>query len=567
MAQIKVTDLTFCYEGSFDDIFTKVSFSIDTDWKLGFIGRNGKGKTTFLKLLMGELPYEGTISTSLFFDYFPYRLPEGSMDRCASAFLEELKPGCEEWRIICELGALEASAELLYRPFGTLSHGERTKVLLAILFSGDNDFLLIDEPTDHLDQEARESVKRYLKGKKSFLLVSHDRALLDACIDHVLVLERETITVQRGDFSTWWEEKSRRDHFARAENEKHLREIASLRKAADRSGRWAQKNENSKIGFDPTKEHDRSIATRAYIGAKTKKMESRVKQYEKRLEREIRGKEGLLKDIEEPVSLKLMPLTYHKERLIECRELALGYGDGPGGKAVGGPGGKAAGRSGGKAAKGTVSRAVLRDLTFEIKRGERVLLSGKNGCGKSTLIKAILAAGQSFHGPTADRTEGLGTLPEVVLAPQVSSGQLQAAPAPQVLSGQLQVGSGLKISYVSQDTSFLKGTIWDFCEARGLKESLFCALLRQLDMERVQFEKDMSAFSEGQKKKVLLAASLLTPAHLYIWDEPLNYIDVFSRMQIEELILTFQPTMLLVEHDQWFQKKIGTRVVELDRWL
>ena len=77
----------------------------------------------------------------------------------------------------------------------------------------------------------------------------------------------------------------------------------------------------------------------------------------------------------------------------------------------------------------------------------------------------------------------------------------------------------------------------------------------------------MSAFSEGQKKKVLLAASLLTPAHLYIWDEPLNYIDVFSRMQIEELTLTFQPTMLLVEHDQWFQKKIGTRVVELDRWL
>ena len=295
MAQIKVTDLTFCYEGSFDDIFTKVSFSIDTDWKLGFIGRNGKGKTTFLKLLMGELPYEGTISTSLFFDYFPYRLPEGSMERCASAFLEELKPGCEEWRIICELGALEASAELLYRPFGTLSHGERTKVLLAILFSGDNDFLLIDEPTDHLDQEARESVKRYLKGKKSFLLVSHDRALLDACIDHVLVLERETITVQRGDFSTWWEEKSRRDHFARAENEKHLREIASLRKAADRSRRWAQKNENSKIGFDPTKEHDRSIATRAYIGAKTKKMESRVKQYEKRLEREIRGRKGCLR--------------------------------------------------------------------------------------------------------------------------------------------------------------------------------------------------------------------------------------------------------------------------------
>ena len=135
MAQIKVTDLTFCYEGSFDDIFENVSFSIDTDWKLGFIGRNGKGKTTFLKLWLGELPYAGRIDAPLFFDYFPYRLPEGGLDQCAAVFLDTLKPGCEEWRVICELGGLEASAELLYRPFRTLSHGERTKVLLAVLFS------------------------------------------------------------------------------------------------------------------------------------------------------------------------------------------------------------------------------------------------------------------------------------------------------------------------------------------------------------------------------------------------------------------------------------------------
>lgn len=543
MAQIKVTDLTFCYEGSFDDIFEKASFSIDTDWKLGFIGRNGKGKTTFLKLLMGELPYEGTIGTSVLFDYFPYRLPEGGMDLCASAFIDTLKPGCEEWRVICELGGLKASAELLYRPFRSLSHGERTKVLLAVLFSGENDFLLIDEPTDHLDQEARESVKQYLKGKKSFLLVSHDRELLDACIDHVLVLDRKSIEVQKGNFSSWWEDKSRRDHFARAEDEKHRREIASLRKAADQSGRWAQRNEDSKIGFDPVKEHDRPF--RAYIGAKTKKMESRVKQYEKRMEREIRAKEGLLKDIEEPVSLKLMPLSYHKERLISCRELTLGYG------------------------AGAAGRVVLADLSFAVQRGERVLLSGKNGCGKSTLIKAILAAGGlSKSAEAAEARAGeersAGSLPLTARSGSLPSGKEPPGAAPQILSGELKVGAGLTISYVSQDTSFLKGRIGDFCEERGLKESLFCALLRQLDMERVQFGKDMAGFSEGQKKKVLLAASLMTPAHLYIWDEPLNYIDVFSRMQIEELILTFQPTMLLVEHDKRFQEKIGTRVVELD---
>ena len=82
-------------------------------------------------------------------------------------------------------------------------------------------------------------------------------------------------------------------------------------------------------------------------------------------------------------------------------------------------------------------------------------------------------------------------------------------------------------------------------------------------MERAQFEKDIEDFSEGQKKKVLIAASLLTPAHIYIWDEPLNYIDVFSRMQIETLIERFKPTMFVVEHDVRFMEKLATRVVEL----
>ena len=92
---------------------------------------------------------------------------------------------------------------------------------------------------------------------------------------------------------------------------------------------------------------------------------------------------------------------------------------------------------------------------------------------------------------------------------------------------------------------------------------MFCSILRQLDVERVQFTKNMEQYSEGQKKKVLLAASLLKPAHLYIWDEPLNYIDVFSRMQIEKLLLEYKPTMLFVEHDVKFCEKIATKIIEL----
>ena len=160
MAQIQVTDLTFSYEGSYDAIFDHVTFLIDTDWKLGFIGRNGKGKTTFLNLLLGNYEYNGTIQTSTVFDYFPYRLKEEWMRECGVDLLERMKPNCELWKVLRELDELETDAEVLYRPFDTLSHGERTKVMLAVLFSGENDFLLIDEPTNHLDQNSRETVKR-----------------------------------------------------------------------------------------------------------------------------------------------------------------------------------------------------------------------------------------------------------------------------------------------------------------------------------------------------------------------------------------------------------------------
>lgn len=508
MAQINVSKLTFSYEGSFDNIFEDVSFSIDTDWKLGFIGRNGKGKTTFLNLMLGKYEYNGTISTSTVFDYFPYSITEKQMSLPAAMFMDELKNSCESWRVIYELEQLRESAGILYRPFKTLSPGERTKILLAVLFSGENDFLLIDEPTNHLDQEARENVKEYLSAKKGFILVSHDRDLLDACINHVLVLNRQTIEVQNGNFSSWWDNKRRKDQFAKAENEKHLKEIGKLKQASARTAQWADKNERTKIGFDPIKEHDRSLGTRAYIGAKTKKMQSRVKQMEKRIDREIDEKEGLLADLEQPVDLKLIPMKHHKKTLVNIREYSLKYID--------------------------AEKSLFTDLTFTLSQGERKAIHGANGCGKSTLLKMILQ-----KAGVADTN------------------------LPVTESGFCETASGIVISYINQDTSMLKGSISLFCKERNLDESLFCSILRQLDMERVQFLKNMEDYSEGQKKKVLVAASLLVPAHLYIWDEPLNYIDVFSRMQIEKLLLEYQPTMLFVEHDVRFREKIATETVEL----
>ncbi len=109
----------------------------------------------------------------------------------------------------------------------------------------------------------------------------------------------------------------------------------------------------------------------------------------------------------------------------------------------------------------------------------------------------------------------------------------------------------------------MRGRLRDFAQAEGLDESLFLTILRKLDFSRQQFEKEMERYSEGQKKKVLLAKSLCQPAHLYVWDEPLNYIDIYSRLQIEQLIAEFAPTMLLVEHDEAFRQAVCTGCLNL----
>ncbi len=509
MAQIKVSELKFSYEDSFDTVLEDVNFNIDTDWKLGLIGRNGKGKTTLLNLFQGKYEYEGSIVSSERFDYFPYPYNESDLEKTADELIEVWKPQAESWQVLIQMNQIGMDAEVLYRPFKTLSFGERTRVMLAALFAVEGEFLLIDEPTNHLDSEARKIVKKYLLGKKGFILVSHDRDLLDAVCDHVLVLNRKTIEVQAGNFSSWWENKERADAFAKAENEKHQKEIGKLKAAADRAERWADKNEATKIGFDPTKEHDRFLDTRAFIGAKTKKMQSRVKNFEKRIDMEIEEKEGLLQDIEKSIDLKVVPLKHHKEVLIRVRDLSLGYEDSP--------------------------NPLFENLRFQINQGDRVILKGDNGCGKTSLIKAIFkAAGLN------NREDNL------------------------YINGTLDVASGLKISYINQDTSFLSGTLKDYCEKNGFEESLFFAILSNMDVNRTQFSKNMEDFSEGQKKKVLVASSLITSAHLYIWDEPLNYIDVFSRMQIEKLILDFKPTMLIEEHDVRFQEKVATDIINIE---
>ena len=153
MSLINISNLTFAYEGSYDNIFEDVSFQIDTDWKLGFTGRNGRGKTTFLNLLLGKYEYSGSITASVKFEYFPYQV--NNKNNVTIDVINEIYSGYQQWELLKELSLIEVNEDALYRPFNSLSNGEQTKVLLAVLFLKENSFLLIDEPTNHLDLRTR----------------------------------------------------------------------------------------------------------------------------------------------------------------------------------------------------------------------------------------------------------------------------------------------------------------------------------------------------------------------------------------------------------------------------
>ncbi|MDZ5610806.1 Lsa family ABC-F type ribosomal protection protein, partial [Bacillus pseudomycoides] len=487
-----VQDLTFSYPGSFDNIFEGVSFQIDTDWKLGFIGRNGRGKTTFFNLLLGNYEYSGKIIASVEFNYFPY--PVSDKNKFIHEILEEICPQAEDWEFLREISYLNVDAEVMYRPFKTLSNGEQTKVLLAALFLNEGQFLLIDEPTNHLDTDARKLVSDYLRKKKGFILISHDRIFLDGCVDHILSINRANIEVQSGNYSSWKLNFNRQQEYEEATNERLQKDIGRLKQASKRSAGWSHQVEASKNGT----RNSGSKLDKGFVGHKAAKMMKRAKNLESRQQKAIEEKSKLLKNVEKTEPLKLEQLKFQPNELVALADVSVRYDD----------------------------QIVNEPISFIVEQGDRIVLDGKNGSGKSSILKLILG-----H--------------------------------PIQHTGSVNLGSGLIISYVQQDTSHLKGSLSDFIEEHEIDETLFKSILRKMDFDRIQFEKDIFHYSGGQKKKLLIAKSLCEKAHIYIWDEPLNFIDIYSRMQIEELIQQFNPTMVIVEHDKAFQQTVATKTISM----
>ena len=345
-----------------------------------------------------------------------------------------------------------------------------------------------------MDIETRNNLLNYLEKKKGFILVSHDRNFLDKVVNHIISINNTNIEIQQGNFSSWKENKNRQDNFEKIQNERLQKDINRLEIASKNCAKWsneAEKTKNKKYNSETT-------IDKGYIGHKADKMMKKSKVMEQRIEKAINEKTNLLKNIEVNDTLKIIPLKSNKNPLIFAHNLQIKYS----------------------------KETIFKPITFEVNNGDRVALIGKNGIGKSSILKLILGEELQYN-------------------------------------GEFMVANDLKISYVSQSTEDLKGNLRTFAYDNKINESIFKAMLVKMGLSQFDFDTNIQDMSEGQKKKVLIAKSISEQANIYIWDEPLNYIDILTREQIEDAILNYNPTIIFVEHDEKFIEKVATKIINL----
>ena len=522
MAQIEIKDMTFYYDDFYHPVFEHLTVNVDTDWKMALVGRNGRGKSTLLKLLEGSLtPSSGEIKRSGTVSYFPYlydasftktmdvvkecigglRTLEMKLQKQEEAFCNEqdadsivyyemlnqyleLDGYSMESRICKELSQMGLSETLLEQDFNTLSGGEQTCMLIIALFLRKDTFVLLDEPTNHLDVRKKEHLKEYLKKKKGYIIASHDTAFLDAVCDHILAINKADISIEQGNYSTWRNNMELKEQFELRTREKLEHEISQLERQSKQTRAWSNIGNKQKYPFAG---HFRTNGTRAYM--------RQAKAAEQHIQDNLAEKKQLLRNMEEERKLHITQEKRQRDCLLMADHVTFCYEG--------------------------AAKPVLEDVTLHIYPGDKIWLRGKNGAGKTTLLK-LLAGKLSSQG--------------------------------------IRRRGGISIAYITQEPTERSGDVKEGIQADYRRFKELCMLFDvPQDFER----RPLETLSSGELKKVDIARKLAEHHQILFLDEPLNYMDVQFKNQLEAALSEEELTLVFVEHNEEFGERVANRVIEL----
>ena len=517
---IQISSITKSY--GVDIILENINMNIADNEKVGLIGANGAGKTTLLRIISGELSYDsGTIFTpkdstigflkqnpeddvhttmwedimEIFSDITAIeeqmRDAEAKMSQSSVSDSEKENLMSSYARLSAEFdakGGFEINTKIKtvlngmgFEDFdakkvkvNTLSGGERTKFALAKLLLKNPDVLLLDEPTNHLDFKTMQWLETYLKSYRgAVIIVSHDRYFLDALVDTIYEIERNCATRYPGNYTKYLDAKKHNYEIALKHYEEQQHEIKRLEDYVARN---------------------KVRASTAKSAKSKQKAIDRIDVIEKPV---LYGKACRFKfELEYP--------SYKDVLMCENLELNVNAGG--------------------------ILKTIAKNINLDIKRGDKVAIIGKNGVGKSTLLKTISGINTS-HG------------------------------------GSFEFGRNTELSFYDQqqemlhDKSTVLNEIWD--RYPRMDEVEVRTLLGTVLFTDEDVYKQVSDLSGGERARLLLLAIMLEKANTLLLDEPTNHLDLPSKEALDTAVKDFDGTVILVSHDRYFLNKVADKIIEL----
>ena len=513
---IQINKLSVNFTGDF--LFRDISFVAGDRDRIGLVGHNGAGKSTLLKIIHREMePASGTmvITTGYKTGYLPQELAETSYktvwEETMSAFVEVKQLESKIQRLARELSErtdyesaeyaqlaqqlsdandrhqhlggnmIEGEAEKVLagmgfkrtdfqRPMAEFSNGWQMRVCLSKILLQKPEIVLLDEPTNHLDIESIQWLEDYLANYDGcVILVSHDRAFLDRVTNRTVEITCGTIQDYKCSYSQYVEQRLERIEHQQAAYENQQQQIAQI---------------------------ERFIERFRYKATKARQVQSRIKMLEKMDRVEIDDYDS------SSITFKFPPAPHSGRMVVDAKQLSLGYG----------------------------TLNVLDKIDFHLERGERVAFVGRNGEGKSTMVKAIVGE----------------------LAPQ---------------GGQLELGYQVVIGYYAQNQAKLldpEKTVFETIDdvAVGDIRPKIRTILGSFLFDTEATEKKVKVLSGGEKARLALAKLLLSPFNLLILDEPTNHLDMPSKDVLKNALLQYEGSLILVSHDRDFLQGLSTKTYE-----
>lgn len=508
----------------FGEILKQVSFTINEGEKVAVVGENGAGKSTLLKIIAGIEPCKtGEISFKkgtkleyleqgdnadvkqgkcgeILHSAFDFLLPiEKELKSYEAQMATEtdtqnldilVKRYCALQEKFIALGGydienqinyvvngLKIDRALLEREFNTLSGGERTLINFAKILISKPDLLLLDEPTNHLDIARIEWLEQYIKDYKgTIIIVSHDRYFLDRVINKIIELDDGIVKTYFGNYTQYLEQKEAEEVKEFEQYKLQQKKFEEMEKAIKRLKEWG------KMADNPT-------------------FFRRAKAIQSNLDR--------LKEnaIDRPKEKRNLPISFSNsgragDEVLRVKNFSLSIGQ----------------------------KQLLSHTNCLVVNGERVAILGKNGCGKTTFLKAVLGE----------------NIPH---------------------EGELKIGNGQKIGYLSQIIEFYDNSqtlLWTFMNELGIDEQRARSILYNFQFYKSDCDKVVKNLSGGEKLRLKLAIMLQSKINLLILDEPTNHIDITTREVLEDSLKSFKGTVIFVSHDRYFINKLATKILAFE---